>query len=205
MNSPTLKPRRGLSTPVIVGISVLVVGVAGLLLIGILFGFLSPTLQQARIEALKLQCADNLQALAELSTKIASASPKARYPRSPEGSLATFELLLQKGNALQGSPVDPELLVCPLTDHVPSEIGAPLTEKNCSYEAVPWDVDPTDPDAMLYYNREPFPGVEGGGTRNVVFTNFTVRCLTEDEFQGLLQQQRVENTELEVDPGGPAG
>jgi hypothetical protein len=149
-------------------------------------GFLVPALMRGRGEAYKLQCANNLKQLFLAGIEQADTSGTKTFPFSPEGSLASLQMLVDSDPA----GLSPQLFVCPEGHETPAVRGPDgsymLTEETCSYEIVARRMRNTVADQILIYDKRPHHRLGRGSGRSVVFTDGSVRFLLEEEFQQLL-------------------
>ena len=147
--------------------------------------FLVPTLVRAGSERYAILCHANLMQLFTPAMVYADKRGKGAFPYSPEGSLASLQLLLD----LDQEGFHPKLFVCPGSYHWEPEVRDGriiLVEETCSYEMVPWRVKKKDDGAILMYDKTPCHW----GCRNVLLADGSAMLMEESEFQKLLESQR---------------
>jgi hypothetical protein len=159
---------------------------------GIVAGFLVPTLLKGRSAAFDVQCGNNLKQLYVLAMQYSDKTPGRSFPHSPDGSLASLQLLID-GNE---DAITSRLFLCPEGEESEAEDDDgkfELTEDTCSYEIVPSKLKNTTPDAILIYDKAP----HHEGRRSVLFTDSRVELMEEEVFQARLEreQQKFAKTE----------
>lgn len=150
--------------------------------LGIGSALVVPGLLRTQRRATTTICANNLKGLYVASQMYFLTT--GHFPHSPKGSLATLQLLADAAEL----ELQPESFFCPEGEEGPPALvdgKIVLTEETCSYEAAPWNLQPTA-DAILFYDKKP----HHDGQRNVVFSDGTVRLMGEDEFQERLRAHR---------------
>jgi prepilin-type processing-associated H-X9-DG protein len=138
-----------------------------------------------RSQAQRVQCMNNLRQLFMASMQYSDKSGTRAHPNSPEGSLASLQILADS----DPESLPPQLFVCPESTEMPGALvdgKLRLTEETCSYEMVPWKVRNTAM-GILLYDKSP---CHAGG-RNVVFSDGHVEYLKEADFQERLAQERA--------------
>jgi hypothetical protein len=132
-------------------------------------------------QAQSVRCAKNLKSLyvhlLSYSDKVGNAS----FPHSPEGSLATLQLVVDS------EPQARDYLGCPAAAGARSlPAGQMLEDSMVGYEVVSWRVRNTAVDAVLAFDKTP---CHRGG-RHVLFTDSRVQWLEESAFLELLAKNR---------------
>lgn len=133
------------------------------------------------------QCCQKLLKIHRLASIYAGSAGKGFYPHSPEGGIASLQVLLDSSEGLR-----PELFVCRASGIEPAMADEKgrfrLDAGHCSYEMVPWKLSLKDPpDAIFAYDRTP----HAGRIRNVVFLDGSMEALDEAEFRKRFEADRA--------------
>lgn len=165
---------------ILLALGVVVVGIVGLAVVAAL---LVPALMSGRTRAEEVYCQNNLKTLYTAALDHSLSDPF--FPHSPEGSDATFNLLLE-GRAGEG--LKPKTFICRASKQRPAQVVGPsfrVDRATCSYVIVPKRLKKTALNEILMYEKEP----HHRGSRNVLFTSGQVRAMNEAEFQERLKRE----------------
>lgn len=153
--------------------------------VSVVAGALVPALLRGRSAAQHVVCSSNLRQLYMFAMAYSDEDPAHTFPWSPEGSLASLQLLADS----MPSPVRPELFICPQDGTAPPSVvdeKVLLEEGGTSYEIVPWRLKNTAASAILLHDNAP----RHDGRRNVIFTDGSVMAMEEAEFQERFEEER---------------
>ena len=139
--------------------------------------FVIPTLDSFRERSDQVSCMGNLREIQKLAMMFTAVSADF-FPRSRGGGQNSFEVFVK--SQLEMSP---GLFVCPADpDHVPGKVDS---DGHLGYEIVPWR--PGSAGSLVAFDRAPYHK----GKRNVAFLDAAVECMDEEEFQKIIEIERI--------------
>ena len=145
-------------------------------------GFIVPQVFRGRGAAYKVQCANNLKQLYTFAMHYSDTSGTRAFPHDPDGSVASFQKMIDHFAKEGQGGLAPKLFLCPEGHESEAEVDEDgrilLTEETCGYEIANRRIKNTALNKILMYDKHPH-----GGGRNVLMTDASIQFMQEAEFQ----------------------